>query len=80
MQILEILCSVLLNANPDVVSVGWNALTFVGLWGVFHKCGVKGWWALVPFAREYKLGTCAGRESEGRVLAPLFNASSYCRR
>ena len=69
MQILKILCSVFLNANPDVVSVGWNALTFVGLWGVFHKCGVKGWWALVPFAREYKLGTCAGRESEGRVLA-----------
>ena len=69
MVILEFLAQVLLNANLDAFSIPWNCLTIVGLWGIFHKCGVKGWWALVPLAREYKLGQCAGRESEGRVLA-----------
>ena len=71
MQILEILSLVLLDANLDVLSILWNCLFFAGLWGVFQKCGVKGWWALVPVARYYKLGVCAGREPEGRVLAAL---------
>ena len=42
-----------------------------GLWAVFVKSGLKGWWALVPCARQYKLGLCAGREPEGRTLAVL---------
>ena len=71
MQILEILSLVLLDANLDVLSILWNCLFIAGLWGVFQKCGVKGWWALVPVARYYKLGVCAGREPEGRVLAAL---------
>ena len=69
MQILEILLMVLLDASADVFSVIWSSLFIVGLWGIFHKCGVQGWWALVPFARQYKLGVCAGREPEGRVAA-----------
>lgn len=53
---------------------GWfyvltGALFMVGLWKMFEKSGVKGWWALIPGAREYQLACCAGRESEGRVLA-----------
>ena len=71
MQILQILCLVFLNANPEAFSIVWNSMTIVGLWGIFRKCGVKGWWALVPLAREYKLGMCAGREPEGRMLAVL---------
>ena len=46
-----------------------GALFMIGLWKMFEKSGVKGWWALIPGAREYKLACCAGRESEGRVLA-----------
>ena len=71
MKILEILLLVLLDAQLDVYSILWNCLFIVGLWGVFQKCGVKSWWALIPFARYYKLGVCAGREPEGRVLAAL---------
>ncbi len=71
MQILEILLMVLLDASADVFSVIWSGLFIVGLWGIFHKCGVQGWWALVPFARQYKLGVCAGREPEGRVAAAV---------
>ena len=78
MKILDILCILLFNASPDVFSILWNCLTFVGLWGIFQKCGVKGWWALVPFAREYKLGLCAGRESEGRVLAVVDVLMNVC--
>jgi ABC-type multidrug transport system ATPase subunit len=78
MKILDILCALLFNASPDVFSILWSSLTIVGFWGIFHKCGVKGWWALVPFAREYKLGLCAGRESEGRVLAVVDVLMNVC--
>ena len=78
MKILHILCALLFNADLDVFSILWSSLTIVGFWGIFHKCGVKGWWALVPFAREYKLGLCAGRESEGRVLAAVDVLMNVC--
>ena len=44
-------------------------LYIAGLWGMFKKSGVPGWWALIPCAREYKLAVCAGREPEGRVTS-----------
>ena len=78
MVILEILVQVLLNAELNAFSILWNCLTIAGLWGIFRKCGVKGWWALIPCAREYKLGLCAGRESEGRVLAVVVGLVDAC--
>ena len=48
-----------------------GAAYIFGLWGIFRKCGVQGWWALIPFAREAKLGEVAGYEKEGRILAFL---------
>ena len=78
MKILNILCALLFNADLDAISILWSSLTIVGFWGIFRKCGVKGWWALVPFAREYKLGLCAGRESEGRVLAAVGVLMNVC--
>lgn len=45
-----------------------GVLLWAGLWGIFKKCGVKPWWALVPCVRYYYLGLCASRESEGRML------------
>jgi ABC-type multidrug transport system ATPase subunit len=41
-------------------------LTSIGYWKVFEKCGVKGVWSVVPFARDYHLGLCADRELDGR--------------
>ena len=46
-----------------------QGLLFFGLWGIFRKCGIKPWWALVPCAREYQMGKAAGREDEGRIAA-----------
>ena len=51
-------------------------LYVVGLWGMFKKSGVPGWWALIPGAREYMLAVCAGREPEGRVTSIVALASS----
>ena len=44
-------------------------LYYVGLWKIFQKSDIKGWWALVPWYREYQLGRCAGKEPEGRAIA-----------
>ena len=71
MKILEILCFILLETTMDTYGLIIAVLSIVGLWMVFKKCGVQGWWALIPYARSYKLGVCAGRESEGRFLAVL---------
>ena len=43
-----------------------NALYIAGVWGILVKSGIKGWWALIPGARDYQLARCAGRESEGK--------------
>ena len=55
---------------PNIIS---SSLFLVGLWKVFEKSGVKGWWVLLPGAREYQLARCAGRESEG----PVFSLASF---
>lgn len=57
--------------TTDVVGVIVTLLYIIGLWKIFEKSGVKGWWALIPCAREYQLSRCAGREPEGRVLSVL---------
>ena len=54
----------------------WNMVLFsllemIGLWKMFEKSGIRGWWALIPAAREYQMSRCAGREPEGRVLSVL---------
>ena len=69
---LEIVLFILLSSgSTEIYNIAASILFLVGLWMVFKKCGVQGWWALVPCARYYKLGVCAGREPEGRVLAIL---------
>ena len=71
-------------SNTVLDSSNWygiltNILEFIGLYKIFEKCGVKGWWAFVPFARHYKLAQCADREPEGRtfvfvlILSRLMN-------
>lgn len=53
---------------------GWytiltQGLYIIGLWMIFKKSNVPSWWALCPWAREYWLGKCAGKEPEGRVTS-----------
>ena len=73
MIILRILLMVFLSADigsrDSAYGLISNVLFIVGLFALFKKCGVKSWYALIPCLREYKLGQCAGRESEGRWWA-----------
>lgn len=58
-------------------------LYLAGIWRLLEKSGVKGWWALVPCARYYQLGRCAGRVPEGfkaclgEIVFLLPNALAY---
>ena len=66
--VLRLFCYIYIETDPYIPTVIMGLLYLAGLWGIFEKCGVKGWWVLVPFAREYKLSLCANREPEGRVF------------
>ena len=52
-------------------SIIMSALSMIGMYGVFRKCGLKGWYALLPCLHEDKLGEAVGMEKEGRALAIL---------
>ena len=57
------------GTNINIGSLVLAVMYIIGLWKIFEKCGVRGWWAVIPVARSYKLGQCADRELEGRNLA-----------
>ena len=42
-------------------------LISIAYWKIFSKCGIKPYWAFIPFAREYHISLCADRELDGRV-------------
>ena len=48
-----------------------QSLYLAGLWRIFEKSDIKGWWVLIPWIREYRQGQCAGKEYEGRAIAML---------
>ena len=52
-----------------------NLLYLFGMWGIFKKCGLTPWHALIPCLREDKLGEAAGLEKEGRIAAMLHGIS-----
>ena len=68
MLVLKILM-VLFTGQSSYLPAALIALYYVGLWKMFEKSGIKGWWALIPGAREYQITRCAGRESEGPVYS-----------
>ena len=59
------------TSSTSPLRIAAGVLAVIGLWGIFQKCGLKGWWALIPCAREAKMGLIADREMEGRVFAVL---------
>ena len=65
----EILLYTGIGTNINIGSLILAVMYIIGLWKIFEKCGVHGWWALIPVGRSYQLGRCADRELEGRHLA-----------
>ena len=51
--------------NLDYYQMIQSVLLVVGLWKLLEKCGEKGYYALIPGYRYYKLGEIAGRERDG---------------
>ena len=53
----------------DWVTTIYNIITdllfIIGIWKIFKKCGGKGWHALIPGYRYYRLGIIGGRETDG---------------
>ena len=67
-KILQTLLLLEFNGTSPV-NIILSTLYLAGLWGLLTKSGLKGWWALIPGARDYQLARCAGRESEGKVYS-----------
>lgn len=75
--ILRSLVYILLEADMDsVYSMVSAVLLMVGLYGIFRKCGLKPWHALIPCVQELKMGEAAGRADEGRVAAVMRAVST----
>ena len=72
MIVLEILLTIFFQSSA-ILPMVLSALYMAGLWKMVEKSGIKGWWALVPFAKDYQLSRCAGRESEG----PVYSLSRF---
>ena len=68
--ILDFLIATFIGGGTEMLPMTLLALLYrVGVWGVLRKCGIPGWWAFIPFARDVRLGQAAGREKEGQTLA-----------
>ena len=68
MIVLTIL-TILVTGQAAWLSGILAVLYYIGLYKMFPKSGIKGWFAFIPGAREYQLARCAGRESEGPVYS-----------
>ena len=67
---MKVLLVVLFGSSSGLAVIS-GVLYIIGIWGIFRKSGIPGWWAAVPCAREYMLANCAGREPEGRVTSVI---------
>ena len=77
--ILDILIQIFLQSDMNVFPWTFFSVVYiVGLWGVFRKCGIRPWWALIPVVRDAKLGEAADMEKEGRVFAAARGLYTLC--
>ena len=72
MAFIRVLLIIFVEAT-SVLGIAASVLYRAGMWRMFEKSGIRGWWVLIPGAREYQLARCAGRESEG----PVFSLAAF---
>lgn len=79
-NILDVITVFFFQQTTDgIVYIILQALYIAGMYGIFQKCGLKGWYALLPCLREDKFGEIVGMEKEGRVIAMLQGLSIILR-
>ena len=82
-NVLQLLLTLLFDSYQPVLIV-FRCLYIFGAWMLLTKSGLKGFWALIPWVREYQLSRCASREPEGRVyclisaLITLLSVANIC--
>ena len=59
------------TSSNNLIYIVMDVLAAIGMWGIFRKCGLKPWYALIPCLREDKLGEAVDMEKEGRITAML---------
>ena len=77
MTVLNAILLIVFNGN-ELENILMSVGVWLGYWFLFKKSGVKSWWALCPWAREYMLARCAGREPEGRVTSVTAFLMTVC--
>ena len=65
-NVLQLVLTLLFDSYQPIMIL-FRCLYILGAWMLLTKSGLQGYWALIPFVREYQLGRCASREPEGRV-------------
>ncbi len=64
----------------DWLKITWTFLTYgltaIGVWKIFEKCGEKGYWALIPGYRYYRMGQVCGSEENG-LYCMVFEILAY---
>ena len=71
-RLLEAFLKIIFSVNePTPFYLIYSVLLIAGLIGIFRKCGIKWWLALIPCVRDYHLGRAAGREDEGRFVGVM---------
>ena len=82
-NVLQLFLTLLFDSYRPILIV-FRCLYIFGAWMLLTKSGLKGFWALIPWAREYQLSRCASREPEGRVyclisaLITLLSVANIC--
>ena len=82
-NVLQLFLTLLFDSYRPILIV-FRCLYILGAWMLLTKSGLKGFWALIPWAREYQLSRCASREPEGRVyclisaLITLLSVANIC--
>ena len=71
-MVLDCLTTIFFNCRVENTYLLFTGIICIfGFWGIFRKCGVRTWDALIPCLREIRIGEAAGMEKEGRILALL---------
>ena len=63
-NIVQLVLTLLFDSYKPIY-ITFRVLYILGAWKLLVKSGLKGWWSLIPWAREYQLSRCAFREPEG---------------